>query len=83
MWSLETSHCRGEAQLAKLELPSLVIQSMADTGVFPSDARQIFQALQIADKTLEFLPGAHYFEDDDRNRDRVADVMAAWIAARV
>ena len=83
MWSLETSHCRGEAQLAKLDLPPLVIQSTADTGVFPSDARRIFQALKIADKTLEFLPGAHYFEDDDRNRDRVADVMAAWIAARV
>ena len=32
MWSLETSHCRGEAQLAKLELPSLVIQSLCDTG---------------------------------------------------
>jgi pimeloyl-ACP methyl ester carboxylesterase len=83
MWSLEASHCRGEAQLAKLELPSLVIQSMADTGVFPSDARQIFQSLAVTDKTLEFLPGAHYFEDGDRNRERVADVMAAWIAARV
>ena len=77
MWSLETSHCRGEEQLAKLELPSLVIQSMADTGVFPSDARQIFQALAACDKTLEFLPGAHYFEDSDRNREHVADVMTS------
>jgi pimeloyl-ACP methyl ester carboxylesterase len=82
MWSLETSHCRGEAQLAKLDLPSLVIQSLADTGVFPSDARQIFQALKATDKTLEFLPGAHYFEDSDHNREHVADVMAAWIRAR-
>jgi pimeloyl-ACP methyl ester carboxylesterase len=83
MWSLETSHCRGEAQLTKLELPSLVIQSLGDTGVFPSDARQIFQALAATDKTLEFLPGAHYFEDADQNRQRVADVMTAWIEARV
>ena len=83
MWSLETSHCRGEERLAKLELPSLVIQSMADTGVFPSDARKIFQALAAADKTLEFLPGAHYFEDAEQNRERVADAMTAWIAARV
>jgi pimeloyl-ACP methyl ester carboxylesterase len=82
MWSLETSHCRGEEQLGKLELPSLVIQGMADTGVFPSDARQIFQALAAPDKTLEFLPGAHYFEDSDGNRERVADVMTAWIEAR-
>ena len=83
MWSLETSHCRGEAQLAKLELPSLVIQSMGDTGVFPSDARQIFQALKATDKTLEFLPGAHYFEDSEHNRERIADVMTAWIQARI
>jgi pimeloyl-ACP methyl ester carboxylesterase len=83
MWSLETSHCRGEAQLAKLELPSLVVQSMGDTGVFPSDARRIFQALAATDKTLEFLPGAHYFEDSERNRDHAADVMTAWIAAHV
>jgi pimeloyl-ACP methyl ester carboxylesterase len=83
MWSLATSQCRGEQQLARLELPSLVIQSMSDTGVFPSDARQIFQALATADKTLEFLPGAHYFEDSVRDRERVADVMTAWIQARV
>jgi esterase/lipase len=83
MWSLETSHCRGEAQLAKLELPSLVVQSLGDTGVFPSDAHKIFQAIAAKDKTLEFLPGAHYFEDSDQNRERVADVMTAWIEARM
>ncbi|MGD0863942.1 MAG: alpha/beta hydrolase [Rhizomicrobium sp.] len=83
MWSLETSHCRGEAQLAKLELPSLVIQSLGDTGVFPSDAHQIFQALAAADKTLEFLPGAHYFEDSDAHRERVADLMSGWIMRHV
>lgn len=81
MWSLETSKCSGAGQLAKLELPSLVIQSMADMGVFPSDARAIFAALAAPDKTLEFLPGAHYFEDSQKNRDRAADLMAAWIKA--
>jgi pimeloyl-ACP methyl ester carboxylesterase len=83
MWSLETSHCRGEEQLAKLDLPSLVIQSMGDTGVFPSDARQIFEALAATDKTLEFLPGAHYFEDSDAHRQRVADLMSGWITRLV
>ncbi|MGD0141558.1 MAG: alpha/beta hydrolase [Rhizomicrobium sp.] len=83
MWSLETSHCRGEEQLAKLDLPSLVIQSMGDTGVFPSDARQIFEALAATDKTLEFLPGAHYFEDSDAHRQRVADLMSGWITRHV
>ncbi|HXL98374.1 MAG TPA: hypothetical protein VN932_00475 [Rhizomicrobium sp.] len=81
MWSLEMSQCSGAAQLAKLELPSLVIQSMADMGVFPSDAHAIFNVLAATDKTLEFLPGAHYFEDSEKNRTRAADLMAAWIEA--
>jgi alpha-beta hydrolase superfamily lysophospholipase len=78
--SLETSQCRGEPHLSKLTIPALVIQSMGDTGVFPSDARTIFAALAATDKTLEFLPGAHYFEDNPACRDGVADLMAAWIA---
>jgi len=79
MWSLETSKCSGAAQLAKLQLPALVVQSMADMGVFPSDARAIFAALAAPDKTLEFLPGAHYFEDSQAHRERAIDLMAAWI----
>ena len=79
MWSLETSKCSGPEQLAKLDVPALVVQSMSDTGVFPSDARQIFEAIGSADKTLEFLPGAHYFEDSAEHRHRVADLMAGWI----
>jgi hypothetical protein len=80
MWSLETSNCSGAAQLAKLKLPALVVQSMADMGVFPSDARSIFGALASPDKALEFLPGAHYFEDSQKHRERAIDLMAAWIA---
>jgi pimeloyl-ACP methyl ester carboxylesterase len=82
MWSLETSLCRGEQQLAKLSLPALVVQSMGDMGVFPSDARRIFAAIASADKTLEFLPGAHYFENDPAHRERAVDLMSAWIAKR-
>jgi pimeloyl-ACP methyl ester carboxylesterase len=82
MWSLETSQARGEQHLAKLSQPALVIQGMADTGVFPSDARRIHAAVAATDKTLEFLPGAHYFEDSATHRERVADLMAAWIAKR-
>lgn len=80
MWSLETSQCRGEPHLAKLTMPALVVQSMGDTGVFPSDAKIIFNAIAAKDKMLEFLPGAHYFEDNLALRDRVADLMTAWIA---
>jgi len=82
MWSLETSNCQGPPQLAKLTLPALLIQSMGDMGVFPSDARKIHESLASTDKTLELIPGAHYFEDSEANRSRAADLMTAWIAAR-
>jgi pimeloyl-ACP methyl ester carboxylesterase len=45
MWSLETSNCQGGPQLAKIEVPALVVQSTGDMGVFPSDARGIHAAL--------------------------------------
>jgi pimeloyl-ACP methyl ester carboxylesterase len=80
MWGLETSLCRGEQQLAKLSLPALVIQSLGDMGVFPSDADRVFAALASPAKELEFVSGAHYFEDSPVHRDRVADLMTAWIA---
>jgi pimeloyl-ACP methyl ester carboxylesterase len=82
MWSLETSKCQGPPQLAKLKIPALVVQSMGDMGVFPSDARKIHEALASPDKSLEFLSGAHYFEDLPQNRAAAADLMAAWIAKR-
>ena len=82
MWSLETSNCQGGAQLAKIDLPALVVQSTGDMGVFPSDARGIHAALAAKDKTLELVPGAHYFEDSEANRTRMVDLVAAWIAGR-
>ena len=41
---------------------------MADTGVFPSDARAIHDALKAEDKTLEFMAGDHYLTDDGARR---------------
>ncbi|MBS0411575.1 MAG: alpha/beta hydrolase [Proteobacteria bacterium] len=83
MWSLDASHCRGAEQLAKMDLPALVIQSRADTGVFLSDAQAVFDAVAARDKTLSIVPGAHYFEDDPAHRAAVADLMAGWIRERL
>ena len=56
MWSLETSQCRGAPHLERITVPSLVVQSLADRGVFPSDAHAIHDALAADDKTLELRP---------------------------
>ncbi len=82
MWSLETSNCQGGPQLAKITLPSLVVQSTADMGVFISDAHGILDAIASADKRLELVPGAHYFEDSEASRQGAVDLMAAWIAQK-
>lgn len=82
MWSLETSKCQGAEQLAKFDLPCLVVQGLADTGVFPSDAHKIFGNIGTRDKSLELIMGAHYFEDSRAERDNMADLLAAWVAKR-
>ena len=82
MWSLETSKCVGRPHLEKFDVPALVVLGTADTGVFPSDARAIHGFIGSRDKRLEFVPGAHYFENDVRHREDVADLMTEWIRAR-
>ncbi len=81
MWSLRESQCVGAPHLGRIDLPALVVQSIADRGVFPSDAHAIHGALASGDKTLEMLPGGHYFETG--GREEVADLIAAWIDQRV
>lgn len=83
MWSLETSPCQGAPHLAKFDTPALVVQGTADTGVFPSDARRIFDAIGSTDKAIHLIPGAHYFEDSIAHRDAAADLMTAWIAEKL
>jgi pimeloyl-ACP methyl ester carboxylesterase len=77
MWSLRHSQCRGAPHLARITVPSLVVQSRADRGVYPSDARAIHAALGAADKELHLVAGEHYFEDGGRAD--VAELIAAWV----
>ena len=51
MWSLREAQTRAEPHLARITCPALVINAEADTGVFPSDARRIYDALASTDKT--------------------------------
>ncbi len=83
MWSLKESQCRGAPHLARIAVPSLVIQSMADTGVFPSDAREVFEALGTPYKRLEFIAGDHYLTAPTAARDEVADRIDGWLQETV
>ena len=79
MWSLRESQCRGAPHLGRITVPSLVIQSLADTGVFPSDAQGIYDALAAEDKTLEFMSGDHYLTEPAGAREKVADRIEGWL----
>jgi hypothetical protein len=82
MWSLETSQCRAEPHLANVAVPALVVSADADTGVYPSDAAGIHAAIAAADKSLVTMAGDHYFREPGDARDKVADLLAGWIADR-
>lgn len=81
MWSLEYSQCRAVPHLKRITVPSLVVQSMEDTGVFPVDAHTIHDSLASPDKTLEFVAGDHYLQKPSDARHQVADLVAGWIAS--
>jgi hypothetical protein len=83
MWSLEESKCRGAPNLAKVTVPSLVVQSTADQGCYPSDAQAIFDAIGAEDKRLEMVPGDHYLLEPSGARDDVADLIADWLRERL
>lgn len=83
MWSLETSPCKGAPHLAKIEAPSIVIQGDADTGVFPSDAKIIFDSLGSKDKSMQIIPGQHYFEDSREVREQAASLVCDWVKSKV
>ena len=60
---------------------SLLVQSTGDAGIFPSDAREMFDLMGAADKTIEWLPGDHYFQHSG-SRDDVADLVSSWIRSK-
>ncbi|MBO0865779.1 MAG: alpha/beta hydrolase [Mycobacterium sp.] len=81
MWSLRTAQTRAEPHLARITCPSLVINAEADTGVFPSDAERIYDALAATDKSLCAIDTDHYFTTPGARTEQ-ADTIAKWIAKR-
>jgi hypothetical protein len=81
MWSLRVAQTRAEPHLARITDPALVINAEADTGVFPSDAQRIYDALASTDKTEVSINTDHYFTTPGA-RSEQADTIATWIKKR-
>ena len=82
MWSLKHSQCRAAPHLRQITLPALVVQSLGDTGVFPSDAQVIYENLASKDKRLEWIKGDHYLVDEPSLRPEAADLLVGWLEER-
>ncbi|MDH6198544.1 pimeloyl-ACP methyl ester carboxylesterase [Mycobacterium frederiksbergense] len=81
MWSLRHAQTRAEPHLARITCPALVINADQDTGVYPSDAQRIFDALGSTDKTRCSIDTDHYFTTPGA-RSEQADTIARWIMRR-
>lgn len=81
MWSLRHAQTRAEPHLNRITCPALVINADQDTGVFPSDAQRIFDALASSEKTQTSIDTDHYFTTPGA-RSEQADTIAKWIAKR-
>ncbi|MGV0811117.1 alpha/beta hydrolase [Mycolicibacterium boenickei] len=81
MWSLRHAQTRAEPHLARITCPALVINADQDTGVYPSDATRIYDALASTDKAQCSIDTDHYFTTPGA-RSEQADTIARWIAKR-
>ena len=90
-WSGLASNAALERTLPGVTVPTLVINALADTDIYPSEARRAFAASAARDKKLEELSGAdHYLRAVGATaatagdpRQRVAsDVIVPWLRER-
>lgn len=81
MWGLSTAQTRAEPHLARIDCPALVINADQDSGVYPSDAQRIHDALACTDKTLCSIDTDHYFTTPGA-RSEQADTITRWIGKR-
>jgi acetyl esterase/lipase len=80
MWSLRTSQAAAAPHLGRITVPSLVVNATADTGVYDSDARGLFDALAASDKQFATIKADHYLLDPVGARTEAADLITAWLS---
>jgi hypothetical protein len=88
-WSGLTSNADLRRTLPGVKLPTLVINPLADTDIYPSEAKALLAASGAADKHLSELAWAdHYLNPVGEGlamadpRERVLDVIVPWLEER-
>ena len=82
MWSLSDSQC-GLGQLRDVDVPALVVDADADTGIFPSDTAQIVATLRDRPDAppvdTHTISADHYLLDPPGARAEAAELITDWI----
>ena len=86
MWSLSDSQC-GLDQLRRVNVPALVVDADADTGIFPSDTAQIVAALSDRPNAppvdTHTVAADHYLLDPPGARTDAADLITSWVQSQL
>jgi pimeloyl-ACP methyl ester carboxylesterase len=82
-WGYDTSRGSAVEHLRRVSTPVLVLQSTADQGVFPSEAKALHDAAATGDKRLMWLAGAtHFFKDQPERLQEMVSTVAEWLSER-
>jgi pimeloyl-ACP methyl ester carboxylesterase len=88
-WSGLTSNADLRRTLAEVRVPTLIVNALADSDIYPSEAREIFATSGASDKHFAELPWAdHYLNPVGEGaaladpRDRVLEIIEPWLRER-
>ncbi|KAK5310259.1 hypothetical protein LTR93_012070 [Exophiala xenobiotica] len=83
MWSLEESNCKLAPHAARLTVPTLIVQSTSDAGVYPSDPPEILKMIGSKDKELKMVPGGHFLDDNQEVLEIAKKTIADWVNSKL
>jgi carboxylesterase len=72
---------RGFAALARVQAPTLMVQSREDNRIPPDAAKRIFDAIGAGEKELVWLEGCGHIITVDFGRERVFELVERWLGA--
>jgi pimeloyl-ACP methyl ester carboxylesterase len=79
-WSVSETNQDTCRDLKFTSFPALVIQGTADMGIYPSDAKAIYDAVPNEKKELHFIKGGkHYFDHQQKELSEALDIMTGWL----
>jgi hypothetical protein len=88
-WSGLSSRAVLAANVAHVRVPTLVVNALGDSDIYPFDGQEIFDAAAAEDKQfVELEEAAHYLNATPGStlpdpRERLIDIMVPWLRARL